>query len=569
MSGNYKVKIKDIQNKYKFKIFCASNYDDSELKRMYEAIYMALPKEKSSGTSITLDNTAKSFMKNELNATDTSQYTTTGANTIDLSIFNYGTNNGVTTSYTNGKVKYNGQISGSGLLGTCYNVSNTYNAGTYYIKITEALPYTFVILDKDYNQLGSISSGNKETTIMPSNNFTGLRFYMRSGSEQIGQNVNITFGIMIATTDVPYEPYTNGASPNPDYPQTIHTITGNNKVKVEGKNLYDADSGTIGYVDNAGSIGPATNNYASDYIYLGQNQDFTISGNRTFNNIGVAYFDKNKTIILPRSDNYSKQTITKNTGNAYYVRFWVQVNDATMSASLVKSYELMLEKGTTASSYEAYKQNAVLLTLGDKEICLIGNYKDKIFKAIKGDETFDSFSDVEKASLDYGKWYLRKAIGKVVLDGSETGWGIWTTNTNTYRIVNENIFNSSNKPYSLYSNYFMNNYFQEYNGNSAISNIDEEGIALRDNLVGFTIRINISRVTDLDGFKTWLSTHNTIVYYVLATPTNEKFNDAIQEQLEDIYYNMLSYEGQTNVSQVNNDLPFNINSSALKDLSEL
>ena len=53
---------------------------------------------------------------------------------------------------------------------------------------------------------------------------------------------------------------------------------------------------------------------------------------------------------------------------------------------------------------------------------------------------------------------------------------------------------------------------------------------------------------------TFLSNNNVEVCYPLETPTNELFNDTIQEQLEDIYFNMLSYEGQTNVSQVNNDL---------------
>ena len=33
MANNYKVKMKDIQNKYKFKIFCAGyEYDDTEIK---------------------------------------------------------------------------------------------------------------------------------------------------------------------------------------------------------------------------------------------------------------------------------------------------------------------------------------------------------------------------------------------------------------------------------------------------------------------------------------------------------------------------------------------------------
>ena len=81
--------------------------------------------------------------------------------------------------------------------------------------------------------------------------------------------------------------------------------------------------------------------------------------------------------------------------------------------------------------------------------------------------------------------------------------------------------------------------------------------------------VSCPKLNDLAGLKTFLASNNLTAYYVYASPVNELFNDTIQDQLEDIYNNMLSYEGQTNVSQVNDDLPFNINSTALKDLNNL
>lgn len=45
--------------------------------------------------------------------------------------------------------------------------------------------------------------------------------------------------------------------------------------------------------------------------------------------------------------------------------------------------------------------------------------------------------------------------------------------------------------------------------------------------------------------------------------------DTLQSQLEYIYNQMLAYKGQTNISQINNDLPFIIDSTALKDLTSL
>ena len=81
---NYKVKIKDIQNKYKFKIFCMGDkYDDTEIREEIEAleeeltdtkeeveranlVYNALPKVEATGENITLNNTANAPLKLDL-----------------------------------------------------------------------------------------------------------------------------------------------------------------------------------------------------------------------------------------------------------------------------------------------------------------------------------------------------------------------------------------------------------------------------------------------------------------------------------------------------------------------
>lgn len=48
--------------------------------------------------------------------------------------------------------------------------------------------------------------------------------------------------------------------------------------------------------------------------------------------------------------------------------------------------------------------------------------------------------------------------------------------------------------------------------------------------------INTSYLNDLAGFKTWLSTHNTTVYYVLAEPTTTEITNAtLISQLNALY----------------------------------
>ena len=69
-------------------------------------------------------------------------------------------------------------------------------------------------------------------------------------------------------------------------------------------------------------------------------------------------------------------------------------------------------------------------------------------------------------------------------------------------------------------------------------------------------------------FKEWLSTHNIEVYYVLATPTKTLLSDTLQQQLDNISYAM-AYQDQTNISQVNEDRPFVISASTVKDMKTL
>ena len=430
MSGNYKVKIKDIQNKYKFKIFCASNYDDSELKKMYEAIYMALPKESSSGTSNTLNDTAKSFMMNKLYATEISQETT------------------------------------------------------------------------------SISGGDE------------------------------------------YD------SPTPDHPQPVHVVSGDNTIKVCGKNLIDATTIILDATAQSKYKGLAPNVYLEAGTYtLSWVQKNSMASN--LRNTPQVVRVSDSTVVKRQSEatNFHLSsglytyTFTLDTSGTYQMSYWYH----TLSQETTLE-NLMLNEGSTPLPYEPYKSNSVLLTLGDKEICKIGNYEDKIFKAIKGNEIYDSLASEEKATLDYGKWYLRKNVGKVVYTGANTE--NWTLNpgiSNTFVISRPNGLQVSDN--NVFYNYFKT--------------VPDLSVAIEGARIGVNINLKNKDISTVENFRTWLGTHNTLLYYQTTVPTNELFNDTIQEQLEDIYFNMLSYEGQTNISQVNNNLPFNINSSALKDLSDL
>lgn len=155
----------------------------------------------------------------------------------------------------------------------------------------------------------------------------------------------------------------------------------------------------------------------------------------------------------------------------------------------------------------------------------------------------------------YGaKWYLKKNTKKVVLDGSETLE--FDSNSLTYIYKEDNIRNY-NAGGLVYCNYYLGNAI----GGSPNVNLN----AWPGNAHNINIKNN--SIANLNDFKFWLSTHNTEVHYVLATPEYILLNDTLQEQLDNLQ-RLLSYDGQTNISQENNDLPFKIKVSAFKDTTK-
>lgn len=195
------------------------------------------------------------------------------------------------------------------------------------------------------------------------------------------------------------------------------------------------------------------------------------------------------------------------------------------SQEVMDSFQV--EKGTEATSVVPHKEQILPLTLGNIELCKIGDYQDYFYK-------------------QSNKWYLHKAIEKVIFDGSESWNRVMSTNNAIARFGITTIdylkgLNTGKIPT------FMSNYFIPVNFNTVYDGISG-GISWwwNDNIKQLIVCLNDDR--SLENFKTWLSTHNTTVYYVLATPTDTEITDTtLISQLEAIS-NALSYEEQTNIS---------------------
>lgn len=272
--------------------------------------------------------------------------------------------------------------------------------------------------------------------------------------------------------------------------------------KNSGKNLFDKNAITDNAWLTTSGTEESQNGYCiSDYIEVIVNEQYRLPKLGTKR---LKYYNSNKEALTNTwdiSDGTGVQTITI-PNNAKYVRFSINKTDVDINT-------FMFNIGTTLIPYEPYGT---------------------------------------------GLWCKYNAIGKVVLDGSESGWANMYLNNQGLGTIIVNldglVYQSNN---SGICNYFI--YKWVYNNPAPCFYVYNEGNVGR---VMF-----ITQFTTKQDFLTWLSTHNTIVYYVLATPYLSPIEDNnLIEQLDNLEYAM-SYEGQTNISQENNDLPFIIDAKAL------
>ena len=183
------------------------------------------------------------------------------------------------------------------------------------------------------------------------------------------------------------------------------------------------------------------------------------------------------------------------------------------------------------------------INLGNIELCKIGDYQDKIYK-------------------DSGKWYLEKKIGKVVLDGDNKRVTYADVYNNIYQffyLVSPNMTDFNHRKIYVFTNFFKG---VKYESNWTIDNSS----ALQNN---GNLRLNTSKFDNANDFNLWLTTHNLIAYYVLATPTTTEITDTTLisqlEALEKAY----SYDAQTYISQTNQDKPFIIDAEAILNMKYL
>ena len=515
----------------------------AELDR-YKTLANVLPKTTGEGTEVTLNNCGGSLLKMQPKG-NTEQNSYTGKNLFDKD------NTNVIYAYINNSVIVaTGGDSGSFYIpcepNTTYTVSKTEIFGNdrFCIFDTYRIP---TIGDTILSYVGKPTGGNSDTslTITTSSTATYLGIFVKATSTSPSktlQEIAETIQVEKNSSATEYEPYVGGTpSPNPDYPQQIEVVTGNNTIKQTGKNLFNASiqAGTYGdTVYTVTSDGLITQSASDGSGWSsGTNRRFTLNaGTYTISIIGK---NNNNNIQLRNITDEEDLVLTNSNTGTFTLDETKTLAFKTYSGTYPVSYYVQIEKGSSATTYEPYQNTNYTLNLGSIELCKIGDYQDYIYK-------------------DNGKWYKHSEIGKIVLDGSEN-WSNRSFPDNSYLSIKMTLNVGVN---GGFCNYFTSN------NNYDIVN-EHMTISKQWNELCFAILKNRLSTGDAVGFKDWLSTNTPIVYYVLATPTDEEITDTTLISQLNAINDALAFDGQNNISSeyASGNVPAIINAEAIAKFS--
>lgn len=324
-----------------------------------------------------------------------------------------------------------------------------------------------------------------------------------------------------------FEYYTGGQpSPNTDYPQPITTLTFD-KITRCGKNLFDYnDVNTVADEIEAGDNGWITAkfdntegstikfvNYFTNKINLKPNHKYNaflevkaVEGDAYiipvsyYRPLNIDEYNKNEGQFITgftlnfkdikNGNIYNKVCVTDNTFKDLKIslRTFIQYNPGTKGAI---TFRLSLLEDTSVTPqtfvYEPYQATEYAIDLQGNEMVEIPN-------GVKDDLVIDKYGNVS----------LIKNIGKKILNGSED-WMLNTNYTTSTMLVVQYLENAMLLNSKIVSDKFTYN---------AVNKIDTIRAAAQFVLIS----LDIKKIATVDDFKTWLSTHNTIVYYQLANP---------------------------------------------------
>lgn len=464
---------------------------------------------------------------------DTYQKTTTGKNLLPFPYTQSTiTQNGVTfTANENGTILVNGTASGGN--------ASIKLLGNYQVDNQKTIPGKYLSGGTNTIRLRALHNENGNYTVLGNDAGTGAEIDLstyNTGYIEVtvynGTTVNnqtIKPMVLNSLEDTTYEEYTGGIpSPNPDYPQEIEVVTGEQSITVCGKNFYNKDI----FIQGTWQTSSPANRIVGFLTPTKAGQKYTVSLRNNELDFAIGNTTKNVqsgNTQVQSDSGWQTGTYTYTiTGDGYLFLQIKKRYGGSFTPSILSANDFQVELGETATDYQPYQSQSYTINLGSTELCKIGDYQDRIYQ-------------------DEGTWYIEKQIDKVALNGSdESNWNYINTCLQSKNEYPTGVILPNASRLGL-STRFICKYYAT--GITTSLNNGEFGWNS-----GKCLTFKIDNMSSKQDYLTWLSNNNTIIYYILATPTATEITDTtLLEQLEALS-GATTYENTTNIS-VTGSLP--------------
>lgn len=506
------------------------------VKNLNNSLRDLTPKQDAKGTDNTFNDGLDMKLDDLAGYGKSEQIVTTGKNKLDYTYLSLNeeqsTLNGGSYTYENGLLEIDATNATNNMTIRSSNISNSefvLKAGTYYAHVcintkkvsdgtfTQYMAGQITLAEDVYiNQwFVPCPKGTKENTIL----------MIEPGNEK-----------------TEWEPYTGGQpSLSPDYPQEINSIEGSVEFACRGKSLLNATkeeyttNGLTVSFDNSNMYINGIANQNSKYIgtpYKLGKGTYTLSLNILRGNIessntgaifylyeGTSYTTLNKSILLKtNTKGYSTFTLEKETN----VSLGLFARTTETFNNVVLQYQVTKGENPDYNFEPCVQPNEVTFNLNDEKLRSVGDVKDELV-----------------VDLDTGDYYKVENVGEIIFDGSDDEIIVKRSDVT---IPNASCFRVENFDYTLIRDLIgMCNYFrydtEKRNIKDTFRFIKSPGYAIQ-----FCIEDNFA--SNPDEFRTWLSTHNTIVDYILQKPTTKKLGTLSAEDLA----KLKTFKGYNNVT---------------------
>lgn len=360
-----------------------------------------------------------------------------------------------------------------------------------------------------------------------------------------GQTLNnVVFKLMLeqGATATAFEPYVGGIpAPNPDYPQDIQVVSGEQTVTISngvssqtypisltGKNLFNV-SATPTYLNGVSVSGNFTvtatssgtgkyalyrlveaKNYVGSKVCVSCSTMHPSSTNDARIEIGLCNADGTSKTPKAYTNNVNIKpsfTVADDPSKPYiYVALYASYSSSASVGDYVGYGKVMVNRGSTPGAYASYSPI---------ELCKIGDYRDKIFNNDPNEEWYNP-------ELEDNAWYVHKEVGTYTFDGTEP----WTAAAVADGFV---FYTTAITDYAIQNNVPISNYFSGANNVPSYSATPRNSIAFIS-ISGQTIPRFYVRYTgsfsSVNGLRAFMESNTPIVYYAFATPTDTQITDA-------------------------------------------